>query len=43
MELFRDTKMEVQNRNKKENNRSNICTKDKDYVVANICQNSLRE
>jgi hypothetical protein len=33
----------VQKSYKKEDNRSNICIKDKVYVVANICQNGPRE
>jgi len=35
--------MEVQKSNRYGDNRSNICIKDKDYVVANISQNSPGE
>jgi hypothetical protein len=35
--------MEVENRYKKEESKSNICVADKSYVVANTCQNSPRE
>jgi hypothetical protein len=35
--------MEAGNRNRKEENMSNICVADKSYAVANTCQNSPRE
>jgi len=43
MKLYRIMMMEVQKSNKYDDNRSNICIKDKDYVVANISQSSPGE
>ena len=43
MKLYRNMIMEVQKSNRYDDNRSNICTKDKGYVVASNSQNSPGE